>query len=51
MLESLDYTIRIGSIPTFLYFDLFMVLQVVVLWLYMSYKFCVVIYLFEYKNM
>ena len=23
MLETLDYTIRIGSIPTFLYFDLF----------------------------
>ena len=22
MLETLDYTIRIGSIPTFLYFDL-----------------------------
>ena len=23
MLETLDYTIRIGSIPTFLYFDLY----------------------------
>ena len=23
MLETLDYTIRIGSTPTFLYFDLF----------------------------
>ena len=25
MLETLDYTIRIGSIPTFLYFDLYTV--------------------------
>ena len=24
MLETLDYTIRIGSIPTFLYFDLYL---------------------------
>ena len=24
MLETLDYTIRIGSTPTFLYFDLFL---------------------------
>ena len=24
MLKTLDYTIRIGSIPTFLYFDLFL---------------------------
>ena len=23
MLEALDYTIRIGSVPTFLYFDLY----------------------------
>ena len=23
MLETLDYTIRIGSIPTFLYFDMY----------------------------
>ena len=33
---------------------MFMVLQVVVLWLYMSYKFCVIIFdyknIFEYKN-
>ena len=26
MLETLDYTIRIGSTPTFLYFDLYVVL-------------------------
>ena len=24
MLETLDYTIRIGSTPTFLYFDLYL---------------------------
>ena len=29
--------------------NMFMVLQVVILWLYMSYKFCV-IYIFDYKN-
>ena len=26
MLETLDYTIRIGSTPTFLYFDLYLYL-------------------------
>ena len=27
MLETLDYTIRIGSTPTFLYFDLYLCLR------------------------
>ena len=27
MLETLDYTIRIGSTPTFLYFDMYMYMQ------------------------
>ena len=27
MLETLDYTIRIGSTPTFLYFDLYILLK------------------------
>ena len=27
MLETLDYTIRIGSTPTFLYFDLYSTLR------------------------
>ena len=33
--------------------NMFMVLQVVALWLYMSYKFCIFDYknIFEYKNM
>ena len=30
MLETLDYTIRIGSIPTFLYFDLY--LYILITW-------------------
>ena len=28
MLETLDYTIRIGSTPTFLYFDLYNIMYV-----------------------
>ena len=28
MLETLDYTIRIGSIPTFLYFDLYLYIYI-----------------------
>ena len=28
MLETLDYTIRIGSTPTFLYFDLYFIKRV-----------------------
>ena len=31
MLETLDYTIRIGSTPTFLYFDLDLYVDVLVL--------------------
>ena len=32
-LETLDYTIRIGSTPTFLYFDLYLHTTFIMLWL------------------
>ena len=38
MLEALDYTIRIGSTPTFLYFDLY---------LYSAYRSTLYVYLFS----
>ena len=34
MLETLDYTIRIGSTPTFLYFDLYFLQE-----LFVAFKF------------
>ena len=38
MLETLDYTIRIGSIPTFLYFDLYLYSAYAAHFVYFVYK-------------
>ena len=38
MLETLDYTIRIGSIPTFLYFDLYLYSAYAAHFVYCSYR-------------
>ena len=43
MLETLDYTIRIGSIPTFLYFDLYM-------YIYIYVHVYVYVYVYVYVN-
>ena len=37
MLETLDYTIRIGSIPTFLYFDFYLYSAYAAHFVYFSY--------------
>ena len=42
MLETLDYTIRIGSTPTFLYFDLYCTV------LYCTVLYCTVLYCTQY---
>ena len=38
MLETLDYTIRIGNTPTFLYFDLYLYSAYTVHYVYIFYK-------------
>ena len=38
MLETLDYTIRIGSIPTFLYFDLYLYSAYAAHFVYLHYR-------------
>ena len=38
MLETLDYTIRIGSTPTFLYFDLYLHSAYAAHYVYLSLK-------------
>ena len=40
MLETLDYTIRVGSTPTFLYFDLYLYSAYTVHHAFISIKFC-----------
>ena len=45
MLETLDHTIRIGSTPTFLYFDLYLYSA------YAAHYVCTYIYLFRNKAM
>ena len=42
MLETLDYTIRIGSTPTFLYFDLYLYSAYAAYYVYfLSEKICI----------
>ena len=38
MLETLDYTIRIGSTPTFLYFDLYLYSAYAAHYVYVNYR-------------
>ena len=35
MLETSDYTIRIGSTPTFLYFDIYIYIYIYIILIYM----------------
>ena len=51
MLETLDYTIRIGSIPTFLYFDLYTYTYIhihIYIYIYIYIYICIYIYVYVY---
>ena len=50
MLETLDYTIRIGSTPTFLYFNLYLYSAYAAHFVYIQYICIYSIYFFNYIN-
>ena len=49
MLETLDYTIRIGSTPTFLYFDLYLYSAYAAHFVYLTFRIVVTVVMTSFE--